>query len=62
MVRKKTCYQEPSKRYTLLVLGLDTSRITDALAFLQGVQLRVFGAEVHGSRLNPLLRSRRYGV
>jgi hypothetical protein len=55
MVRKKTCYQEPSKRYTLLVPGLDTSRITDALAFLQGVQLRVFGADVHRFRLNPPL-------
>ena len=55
MVRKKTCSQEPSRRYTLLVPGLDTSRVTDALAFLRGVQLRVFGADVHGFRLNPPL-------
>jgi hypothetical protein len=55
IVRKKTYSQEPSKRYTLLVPGLDTSRIADALAFLQGVQLPVFGADVHGFRLNPPL-------
>jgi hypothetical protein len=54
MVRKKTCSQEPSKQYTLLV-GLDTSRITAALAFLQGLQPRVFGADDHGFRLNPPL-------
>src|SRR5882757_10741876 len=30
----------PAKRYTRLVPGLDTSRITDTLAFLQSVQLR----------------------
>lgn len=35
--------------------GLDTSRITDALAFFRGAQLRVFGADVHGFRLNPPL-------
>lgn len=52
---KKTCYQKPSDRYTRLVPGLDTSRITDALAFLQGAQPRVFGADVHGFRLNPPL-------
>ena len=38
-----------------LMPGLDTSRINDALAFLRGVQLRVFGADVHGFRLNPSL-------
>lgn len=53
MVRKKTWYHEPSNRYTHHVPGLDTSRITDALAFLRRVQLRVFGADVHGFRLNP---------
>ena len=52
--RKKISYHEPSQRYTLLV-GLDTSRITAALAFLQGLQLRAFGADVHGFRLNPPL-------
>jgi hypothetical protein len=55
MVRKKTCYQEPSKRYTLLVPGLDSSGMTDALAFLRDARLRVFGADVHGFRLNPPL-------
>ncbi len=55
MVPQEECYQEPSKGYTLLVPGLDTSRVTDALAFLRSAQLRVFGADVHGFRLNPPL-------
>jgi SMI1 / KNR4 family (SUKH-1) len=42
-----------AKRYTLLVPGLDTSRITNTLAFLRDMQRPVFGADVHGFRLNP---------
>lgn len=34
---------------------LDTSRLTEALAYLRGARLRVFGADVHEFRLNAPL-------
>jgi hypothetical protein len=35
--------------------GLDTLHVTNALASLRGVQLRVFGSDAHGFRLNSPL-------